>query len=138
MEDLLDSARLRINDFRYGFTIVGLLTLGLLLLVFGDLSPALQNHLVPSVAVYTIGTGVIAGIQTLVTTSANTKALAKAKLREQRGEEGAGTDGTDQIQPPLEETVPCGIPEPWLHAILILHSTWFLLLVGYNIWKAVL
>ena len=138
MNRILDDASLLVRDFRYGFTVVGLLTFGLLLLVFEDLTPALQNYLVPSVAVYTIGTGVIAGIQLLVTASANTKADANEKIRKKRQEDGLPADEHGPIEPSIEATIPRGIPEKWLYTVLGLHAVWFVLLILYNLWKAVL
>lgn len=110
MSDQLDVFKELVSDFRYGITVVGVFILGLLLLFFEDLTPTMQDILIPSLVVYTLGTGVITCIQMLVTASANTKARAKSET-------------------------PRGVPEGWLSAIVVLHVLWFVLLIGYNVWR---
>jgi hypothetical protein len=113
MNDELDFFTKVARDFRYGITLVATFILGLFLLFYEDLVPAIQDTFVPSLAIYVLGTGVITGVQTLVTASANTKARA---------------DGKE----------PRGIPERWLKAIIALHLFWFVLLIAYNVVRAIL
>lgn len=94
--------------FQYGITLVSAFILGLLLLFFKELTNFFQDILIPSLVVYTIGSGLIACIQILLTVSANTKAMAK------------------------KET-PSGIKEGNLTIIIITHIVWFALFILYNV-----
>lgn len=66
-----------LKDFRYGVTAVSVLVLGLLLLFLDKLPSAWHSTLVASLTLYSIGTGLLACIQALLTYSANTKAQAE-------------------------------------------------------------
>lgn len=100
-----------IKDFRYGITLVSAFVLGLLLLFYREFSVFMQEIFIPSLAVYTLGTGLIAGIQILLTVSANTKAMA-------------------------DEKKPRGISENNLKGIIIVHICLFVLFIVYNIFRS--
>lgn len=71
----------------------------------------MREIFIPSLAVYTLGTGLIAGIQILLTVSANTKALADKKT-------------------------PRGISERNLKGIIIAHICLFVSFIAYNIFRS--
>ncbi len=63
------------RDVRYLPTFVSLLVLGIVLLVYRDLEGLTRQYFVPSLAVYTLGSGIIA--------SAHATAFARANQRDQ-------------------------------------------------------
>ena len=68
MSNTFDWAKATASDFRFSITVVSALVLGILMLFFKDLTLFMRETLVPSLAIYSIGTGVIAGAQTIVAT----------------------------------------------------------------------
>ncbi len=99
-----DIAKFAAADVRYGVTIISTLVLGILVLLFKDLTPFIQNTVLPAIIVYTLGTAVIGHLQILITVSTNTKANAN-------GEKARG------------------IKESHLRFIMVAHVIWFILLI---------
>lgn len=111
MNDLTGIAKFVAGDFRYGLTVLSVFVLGLLLLFVPELPPFARQFVLPGLVVYTIGSALISHVQILLTVSANTKAQA-------------------------ENQTPRGISEGYLTAIIVAHVLWFLLFLGFLIWRA--
>lgn len=111
MSEMFKEMMDQLTDFRYGLTVISSLVLGLLLLFFNDLPENIQHYLIPSLAIFTVGTGLIAKIQLLLTASENTKRWADNKK-------------------------PRGIKEGHLCWIIVSYIVWFVGLVVYNFLKA--
>ncbi len=97
-------------DIRYGITIVSTFLLGLALLFFKDFPDYYRSSLIPGLIVYTIGTGLLAHIQVVITASTNTKAKA----------DGGAVRG---------------INEASLRNINICHVVWFVAFIGYLVYR---
>ena len=98
-----------IRDFRFGITLASSLVLGILMLFYRDGTYYMKEVLIPSLAIYALGTGLIGGLQIIITVFQNTKAEAKEK-------------GSSK-----------GISLFWLIVIITLHELWF---IGFFIFNA--
>jgi hypothetical protein len=120
MSDTFDWTKRAVSDFRFTITVAAALVLGLLLLFFKEATPFIRDRLVPSLAVYTLGTGVIAGVQTLVATWRDSRFYLEF--------DAAGKDLCKTTARP-------GLPPTGLALIVALHAIWFILFCVYNVAK---
>jgi hypothetical protein len=101
------------QDARYFPTLIGAFVVGLLLLLFKELSDPIKQHLVPSLIIYVIGTAFIAYLQSMLA------------LRKQLEDEKAGQVFT-------------GNSKPVFGIMVGLHVLWLAGLIWYNFHKGCL
>jgi hypothetical protein len=97
-----------LRDWRYGFTLVCFFILGLLLIFYNNLPIGFREIFIPSLAVYTIGNGLIGSLHIALTVFDNTKALRKDKVE------------------------PSGIKNWKLNIIIFAYIIWLILFIVYN------
>jgi hypothetical protein len=112
MTGFSEIAKFAAADFRYHLTVLSGFVLGFLLLFIKELPTYVRDFILPALVVYTIGTALIGYIQILLTASANTKAQA-------------------------DDQKPRGIKESHLKAVIWTQVVWFLVFVGFLIWRAI-
>ena len=119
MSEQFNFAQRAAQDVRFLITVVAALVLGLLMLFIKEATPFMKNTLIPSLAIYTIGTGLIAGIHTVLVRRSET--LFQIEL------EKVGKDlNKTEARPMLS---PIG-----LSVIFGVHVIWFILFCAYNIY----
>lgn len=96
------------SDTRFFPTLVGVFLLGVLLLFYGTLNPKMQEVLIPSLVVYTMGSALIAYVQTVLFVRVNLPYEHKGPER----------------QP---------IPLNAFIFIIVLHFVWFVIFLSYNL-----
>ena len=108
-----------LNRLRWGYGVAFFtaFVVGLLLLFYGQLSPFWQDTFIPSLVVYAMGDALIATIRVEFTRSANTKARADARIR-------------NEWKP---ERFQRGLSDRRLAVFSVLHGAWFVAFLMYSL-----
>jgi hypothetical protein len=115
MSDFVGFTKSVARDLRYFPTLISALLLGLLLLFFKELPEPMKQYLVSSLAVYTLGSALLAYVQSMLAWRREFQLK-----REGREKEFVGN-------------------QPLVFALIVLlHVIWFGCLIGYNVYRGVL
>jgi len=115
MSDFVGFTKSVAQDVRYFPTLISALILGLLLLFFKELAESIKQYLVPSLAVYTLGSAFLAYVQSMLAWRREFKLKQEGREKEFIGN------------------------QPFVFALIVfLHAIWFGCLIGYNFYRGVL